>query len=131
MLQRLFLHMALNRDSGNVAGVLDQLQVVGTGVAWFMIIDRKSAESFPFAGEQWAGPNGTNSIRQQAVTIEVPGRIDQDVGHIHRLPPINRCAAGSSFRTNRHGPHVSAESGKAGRSGTVEFFTVSVGEPNR
>ena len=27
--QRLFVHVALNRDSGDVAGVFDQLQVVG------------------------------------------------------------------------------------------------------
>jgi len=53
-LQCLFVHVALNRDPSDVAGILDQLEFVGTGPAWFTIVDRKCAESFAFAREQRA-----------------------------------------------------------------------------
>src|SRR5580698_2079884 len=94
-------------------------------------MDRKSAEGFAFTSEQGARPSGTNSIWQHAVAIVFPDGIGQDVGYIHRLPPINGCAARSAFRTNSHGPYVSDESRKAGRSGTMEFLPVFVGKPNR
>ena len=64
MPQLLFVHVPLNCDPGDVAGILDQLQVVGAGTARFTIKDGKSAEDFPFAREQGTRPNGTNSIRQ-------------------------------------------------------------------
>src|SRR5258708_25867413 len=95
-----------------------------------MIFNRKRYESLALGCEYGSRPKGTSFIRQHALTIVVPNGVGQNVGHIHRLPPINRCAAGSAFRTNRHGPYLSAESRKAGRSSTMEFFALFVGKPN-
>ena len=63
MPQRLFIHVPLNGDAGNVAGILDQLQVDGVRIAHFAIKDGERAEDLTFAREQGPRPNGTNTIR--------------------------------------------------------------------
>src|SRR5215472_16568674 len=122
--QGLFVNVPLDCNSGNVAGVFNQLQVFSRGAPRFMIIDRKGAEGLAVARKQRTRPNGTNSIRTHAVAIILPDRINQDVGHINRLPAMNRCAARTSVRTNRHRSYDGAKPRQTGRSLTMEFVSV-------
>src|SRR5262249_33416596 len=107
-----------------MAGALNQLEFVGVGASRFTIIDRKSAERLAFAGEQRTRPNGTNSKRRHAVAIEIPRRISEDVGHIHRLSPIDGRTARPAFRTNRHAPCMGDKPWKTGRRGAIKLLAV-------
>src|ERR1700722_19799488 len=121
--------MPLDGDPSDVAGVFDQLEVIGRWATRFTIIDRKSTEGLAFAREQRTRPNGTDSIRRHAVAIVFPDGVRQDVDCIHGFLPINRCSARSTLRTHRHRPRLSAEAGKAGRSSAIEFLSVFVRKP--
>src|SRR5262249_47962072 len=129
--QLFFFYVPLDCDTRNVAGVLNQLQFRDTGTAWFTVVDRKSAESLAFAREQRARPNGANSIRQHAPSIQIPGGGGQNIGYIHRLPAKNRSTAGSTFRTNGHSSHLRDKSRETRRSGTVQFLCVLIRKPDR
>jgi hypothetical protein len=51
MLQLLLPDVTLNRDSRNVAGILDQMKIGGTRATSFTIEDREGAEDLTFASE--------------------------------------------------------------------------------
>src|SRR5580698_1277749 len=130
MPQRLLIKVPLNRDPCDVAGILDHLQVDGVRTAHLTIVDGESTEDLTFAREQGSRPNGTNTVRQDAVTIIVPNRLTQDVGNIDRLSPIYGRAAGGAFRANRHSPCVFGKSRKTGCGCAIDMLSISIGKPN-
>src|SRR5215469_1806023 len=123
--------MPLNRYTSNVASVLDQLEILRTWPARFSVIERKSAQRFAFAVEQWARPNRTNSIRRHMVAIKFPGGVGEDVSYIHRRPPINCGTARATLRADHHSSYTSTEPGQTRRRCAIELFFVLVGQPDR
>src|SRR5437773_2922771 len=119
--QRYCLQMPLNCNSCNVARVLDQLQIERVRIMHLTIKDGKRAEHLTSAGEQGARPNGANTVRCDEVTIVVPNRLAENVGYIHRLPAINGCAAGCSFRAHAHAPYIRGEAWKTGSGCAMEM----------
>src|SRR5579863_12661 len=114
MLQRFLMDVPLNCDAGNVAGILDQLEVEGVRFTHLTRKDGERAEDLAFPREQGVRPNCTNAIRQYQVTIVVPNGLPADVGNIDRFPPINRRAAGRTFRAYSRRPYFCSKSGKTG-----------------
>src|SRR5262249_54245391 len=96
-----------------------------------MVEDGKGAERVAVAREQGTSPDRANSVCQHEVTVVVPDGVGEDVGGIHRLPPIDGGAAGCARRRNSHWPYVVAKAGKTGRRSAAEKFSVLVREPDR
>ena len=100
--QAFLIEVALNRDSRDMAGILDQLQIGGTRATRFTIMNGESPEDFTLARKQGSRPHCTNSKRQEQMTIMIPDGVVENIGHIYRLSSINSCAAGSTFWTDKH-----------------------------
>src|SRR5579863_7528522 len=124
------MKVPLHRDPCNLASILDHLQVDGVGTAHLTIMDGESAEDLTLTREQGSRPNGTNTVRQEPVTIIVPNRLPQDVCNVDRLPPIYGSAAGGAFRANRHPPGVFGKSRKTRCGCAIDLHPIGVGKPD-
>ncbi len=122
--------MTLNGDSGNVTGILDQLQVGGSRAADFSIKDSECSENLTFDRDQRSRPHRTNAIRLEQVPIIIPKGVAEDIGYIYWLPAVGRGATGCAFWTNQRGSHMSAESGKTGCGGATQLLSVLIGKPD-
>src|ERR1700683_2600631 len=122
MPQGFFMKVTFNCDAGDVAGVLDQLQVGAIRVANVTVKNGKSPEDFAFTREQGPGPNRPNPKRHDAVAVIVPTGLAQDVGNVDRLPPINCGAAGCAFRADRREPGGRRKSRQTRSGSAIELL---------
>src|SRR6185437_13559356 len=102
MPQFLLIHVALNGNSRDMAGILNQTKIVGGRATRFTIMNGESPKDSAIAGEQRLGPHCTNPKRQEQVTVMLPYRVNGNISHIHCFPAVDCRAARSTFWTDCH-----------------------------
>ena len=130
MAKGFLVHVPLNCDARNVAGILDQLEIDGAWITHFTIMDGERSQDVSCAREERSRPNGTDAKWQNAVTIVIPNGVLADVCHIDRLPPINGCAARGAFWANERRSHAFRKSRKTGRHSAIEVLAFGVRKPD-
>src|SRR5215469_18093926 len=123
--------MAFNRDSRDVASVLDQLKLGAIRIPHFTRKRAERAEDLAVAGEQRARPNRPNPVSRHPVAIVIPTRLCEDIGHINWLPAIDGSPAGRAFSTNLRPSNVIAKARKTRRNCAIEIVRSFLRKPDR